>query len=81
MTTVEPKSAVQQAVGENVMVEVEGETFRSRSGYSARREHGLTPNGNPVSGRWVLRDATGAWLDFDKYRHDLWERNGLRPAY
>lgn len=77
----EAKSTVPRAVGDNVMVEVEEETFTSGSGYSARREHGLTPNGNPVNGRWVLRDAKGAWVDFDKYRHDLWERNGLKPAY
>lgn len=66
---------------ENVTFEVELELYRSTSGLTARREYGVTPNGNPVGGRWVLRDAAGGWVDFDQYRHDLWERNGLRPSY
>jgi len=66
---------------EPVMVEVEPEVYQSDSGLTARREQGLTPNGNPVGGRWVLRDERGTWIDVDQYRHDLWARNGLKPAY
>lgn len=40
-----------------------------------------TPNGNPMGGRWVLRDVNGVFIDFDQYRHDLMERHGLKPDY
>jgi hypothetical protein len=63
------------------MVEIQPDVYRAANGFTARREGGQTPNGNPVGQRWVLRDAAGAWVDFDQYRHDLFERNGLRPAY
>lgn len=53
------------------------ERYKSDDGHSARREDGLTPNGNPLCGRWVLRNASGDFVDFDQYRHDLFERNGL----
>jgi len=58
----------------------EGE-YRSEDGRRARRETGLAPGGNPLGGSWVLRDASGEFLDFDRYRHDLFERNGLRDCY
>jgi len=64
-----------------VMHEVELEVYRSVDGHTARREDGLTPNGNPVGLRWVLRDAYGAWVDVHQYRHDLFEHNGLRTSY
>lgn len=66
---------------DNRMIEVEHEVFISASGFTARREQGQTPNGNPIGGRFVLRTAAGAWIDFDQYRHDLFERNGLRASY
>jgi len=66
---------------DNVMIEVELDVYRAANGFTARREDGLTPNGNPVCQRFVLRDAVGNWIDFDQYRHDLFERNGLRPTY
>lgn len=44
---------------------------------SMKREYGETPNGNNLSGRWVLRDAKGIMLDFDQYRNDLAERHFL----
>lgn len=66
---------------DNVMIEVEPDVYRAANGFTARREDGLTPNGNPVGQRFVLRDTAGNWIDFDQYRHDLFERNGLRPAY
>lgn len=66
---------------ENVMVEVEPDVYRASSGFIARREDGLTPNGNPVGQRWVLRNTPGAWVDVHHYRHDLFEHNGLRTSY
>ena len=66
---------------DDVMVEVEPDVYRAGNGFTARREDGLTPNGNPVAGRWVLRDADGAWVDFNQHRHDLFEHHGLRPNY
>lgn len=71
--------AITQAV--NVMHQVEQDIYRAANGCTARREDGLTPSGNPVGQRWVLRDASGAWLDCNQYRHDLFEHNGLRTAY
>lgn len=43
-----------------------------------RREYCLTPNGNEMNGRWVLRDITGKMIDFDQYRSNLTERNGFK---
>ncbi|MFK4706213.1 hypothetical protein ABIC83_003052 [Roseateles asaccharophilus] len=71
----------QSIAGDNVMREIEPDFYRSDSGFVMRRETGLMPNGNPISNRWVLRDATGAWIDFDQYQHDLMARNNLRPNY
>lgn len=68
-------------VADNVMIEVEPEVYRAANGFSARREDGLTPNGNPISQRWVLRDPAGAWVDFNRYRHDLFAHHNLRTAY
>lgn len=36
----------------------------------------LTPRGNLMNGRWVLRIA-GELVDFDYYRNDLVERHGF----
>jgi hypothetical protein len=44
------------------------------------REYGETPNGNKLGGRWVLRIA-GRFVDFDQYRSDLAERNGITLVY
>lgn len=43
----------------------------------AREDGTLTPNGNRLTGQWVLRDDTGKFIDFDKYRHDLAERENI----
>jgi len=52
-----------------------------QGGGTIKREYGtLTPNGNPMSGRWAYRDGTGKLIDFDQYRHDLFEHNNLREA-
>lgn len=68
--------------GAEVMREVGPEVLRTESGFEMKREHGTaSPNGNPINGRWVLRDPAGNFVDFDQYRHDLIERNGFRTAY
>ena len=55
--------------------------YATEDGWMMRREYGETPNGNPVAGRWVLRNQRGEWIDFDKYSSDLAERNDLRFAF
>lgn len=65
-----------------VMHEVHPEVLRTASGFEMRREYGSkTPNGNPINGRWVLRDPSGNFVDVDQYRHDVISRNGFRTAY
>lgn len=63
------------------MREVGPGVYQASNGFTARREGGVTPNGNPVGQRWVLRDALGAWVDVNQYRHDMFEHNGLRTSY
>lgn len=60
---------------------VDEQEYRSDDGHTIKREQGLTPNGNPLNGRWVLRDPEGKFIDFNQYRHDLIEHNGFRTAY
>jgi len=71
------------ATGARVMVAVgtDDDQHRCSGGFTAKRECGLTPNGNPMAGRWVLRDAAGSFVDFDQYRTDLFERNQLKTSY
>jgi hypothetical protein len=45
--------------------------------YVIKQEYGLTPNGNGLSGRWVIRDTLGTFLDFDQYRNDLFEKYNI----
>lgn len=45
-------------------------------GFVIRREYGKTPNGNDLNGNWVLR-KNGEFVDFDRYRLDLEERNHM----
>ncbi|MYM92657.1 hypothetical protein [Duganella vulcania] len=53
--------------------------FRAQDGtVSMKREYGSTPHGNPMAGRWVLRDAADVMLDFDRYANDLAERHALK---
>jgi len=47
------------------------------AGMTMAREEGLTPNGNEMNNKWVLRDDTGTMIDFDQYRSDLAERNDI----
>ena len=52
--------------------------YKSIDGLTVKREDGLTPNGNELNQRWVLRDKDDNFIDFDQYRHDLAERNNFR---
>lgn len=54
------------------------ESYSSDDGWTLKREEGETPQGNQFNGKWVLRDATGAYVDHDKYRNDLECRHKLR---
>lgn len=54
------------------------DNYVSMCGLTMQREYGLTPNGNPA-GRWVLRKE-GEFVDFDRYRNDLAERNDITIA-
>ena len=56
----------------------ENKRYASEDHWTMTREYGETPNGNPINGRWVLRDHRGWWVDFDKYSNDLAERNNLK---
>lgn len=49
-------------------------------GFRMQREYGLTPIGNSIGGRWVLRGPDAQWIDVDRYRLDLLERNGFVTA-
>lgn len=61
-----------------LMIESERDCYISDDGWEMKREYGLTPNGNPMNGRWVLRDSSGQLIDFDQYRNDLVEHYHLR---
>ncbi len=60
------------------MIEVQPGRYESHDGYMMQREYGMTPNGNQLNGRWVLRDSAGKMLDFDRYQNDLAEHYNLR---
>ena len=66
----------------SIMIEVvDNELLMASDGRQLMREYNTkTPNGNPIGGRWVLRDVNGIFIDFDQYSHDLMERNDLRFA-
>jgi hypothetical protein len=61
------------------MVEIVNDhKYQDDAGRTMTREYGLTPNGNQLNGRWVLRDQKGQWIDMDKYRFDLSERHDIQ---
>lgn len=49
----------------------------------ARAFDGVSPNGNPFNGVWLLTDKDGAYVDHDRWRLDLAARHGitLLPKY
>lgn len=63
------------------LVEVSDTEYKCDDGSVMRREEGLTPNGNRINGRWVLRTPTGEWVDVDQYHSDLAERYGFTVVY
>lgn len=52
--------------------------YLSEGAGTVKREYGLTPNGNAICGNWVYRNEAGVFIDFDQYRHDLFERHNIR---
>ena len=62
------------------MVEIGCDQYVSKTGngWTMQREYGMTPNGNPINGQWVLRDGNGEMIAFDKYRNDLAEQHHLK---
>ncbi len=60
-----------------IIRETSHDTYSSTDGYRMAREYGKTPNGNDLHGRWVLRDSTDKFIDFDQYRNDLVERHEI----
>lgn len=60
------------------MIEVSDDKYQSDDGYVLQREYGLTPNGNSMNGRWVLRNVRGEMIDFNRYRNDIVEHHGLK---
>lgn len=44
--------------------------------YHMARETGVTPNGNAVNRRWVLRKPDGTFVMVDQHRHDIFDRIG-----
>lgn len=63
---------------EIIMNQISADKYVSDCGYNLEREYGLSPNGYPLNGKWVLRDPTGKMLDFDKYRYDIEEYYNLK---
>lgn len=62
-----------------VMDRVSDVEYRARDAtLTMKREYGTTPNGNPMSGRWVVRNKAGEMVDFDQYANDLAERLRLK---
>lgn len=52
--------------------------YVSDDGYTMRREQGIGPNGNSISGKWVLRNPDGKWINCDMYRDDLASSYGFK---
>lgn len=59
-------------------VEESGYILLDGEGSVAREYDTQTPVGNPMAGRWAYRDGEGVLIDFDRYRHDLLERNNIK---
>ena len=59
------------------LIKYSHEKYASADYWNLRREYGETPNGNPIDGKWVLRNDKGEWIDFGTYRNDIADRNDL----
>lgn len=62
------------------MREVQPEAYEAANGFTVRREHGKTPNGNEIGGHWVLRDKDGKWVDYNQYRNDIFQHPALKVS-
>ena len=52
--------------------------FETPTGLVLQREfESAAPNGAPMSGRWVLRGATGQLIDFDPSLNNIVKRNNI----
>lgn len=61
------------------MVRTAANRYETFTGLILQREQdSLTPNGNPMDGRWVLRGPTGVLIDFAPSLNDIAERNNIR---
>ncbi len=78
---VESKLKMRKGKNMSQLHQVNDDLLHADDGRRMEREYGMTPNGNPLDGRWVLRSIKGDLVDFDQYRYDLAERNGLRFNY
>ncbi len=65
-------------IGTSDLFGVSDDEYRGADGTIIRREYADTPNGNPLAGRWVLRNPLGSFVSFDQYRNDIAEKYGLR---
>ena len=55
---------------EEIYISDEGETIQ-------RKTDGMTPNRNEFWGQWAYYNVDGELVDWNQYRHDLFERNNI----
>lgn len=60
--------------------DVVNDEYISTTGEKISREYGIAPNGDGFRGKWVYRNVLNEIVDFDQFRHDLFERVGLRVS-
>ena len=51
------------------------DSYVGTDGWTMKREYGMLEDGYQLSGQWVLRDKMNLYIDRDRYRSDLAERN------
>ena len=71
---------VDRTVRPRKMRQTSEENYIGDGYYRMQREYGITPNGNNIGGRWVLRGPESKWIDCDQYRYDLLARHGFETA-
>jgi hypothetical protein len=57
---------------------VSEDNYESNNGHTLKREYGLSPNGNSLNGKWVLRNPDGSIKDFNQYLNDLIEHYNIK---
>lgn len=60
-----------------ILRQISDDRYEACDGHVMQREEGVTPGGNQMGGRWVLRGPGGLFIDIDQYRSDLSERHGF----